>query len=148
MARTEPDARKGESLEVRRTFSAPREKVFRAWTDPTQVSRWSPPGDYDPAPTTIDLREGGTYRWGVTPKAGGEPFWSVGTFLEIDAPKKLVYTWRWSNAPDSPETVVTVEFHERGAGTELVLRHDRFPTVEMRNHHEQGWTHCLVQLEE
>ena len=71
----------------------------------------------------------------------------MGKFLEVDAPKRIVYTWRWSTAPDSEETIVTVEFHERGTGTELVLRHDRFPTKDMRDHHEQGWKHCLDQLE-
>jgi uncharacterized protein YndB with AHSA1/START domain len=149
MARTETGAVKGESLEVRRTYSAPREKIFRAWTDPKKVMQWFPPqGEYEAAATTIDLRPGGSYRWGLRKLPDGEPFWSVGTFLEIDPPRKLVYTWRWSSASESEDTIVTVEFHERGGGTELIIRHDRFASKDMRNQHEQGWQHCLVQLEE
>ncbi len=137
-----------ESLEIRRTIAAPREKVFRAWTEPAAVKQWFPPSGYEAAPTDIDLRPGGTYRWGLRKLPDGEPFWSTGKFEEVDPPRRLVYTWLWSGAPDSKTTRVTIDFHDRNGKTEVVLRHDRFTDVDMRNQHEQGWTHCFDQLAE
>jgi uncharacterized protein YndB with AHSA1/START domain len=110
--------------------------------------QWFPPEGYEAAPTSIDLRKGGTYRWGLRKLPDGEPFFSTGKFLEIDTPQRLVYTFRWSGQPDSEETIVTVEFQERGGGTEVVVRHDRFTSKEARNEHEQGWKRCLEQLAE
>jgi uncharacterized protein YndB with AHSA1/START domain len=145
MAKTEVTR---EKLEVRRTFRAPPERIFHAWTDPKEVMQWFPPPGYEAAPTSIDLRKGGTYRWGLRKLPDGEPFFSTGKFLEVDAPKRLVYTFRWSTEAESAETIVTIDFQERSGGTEIVLRHDRFPTKEARNEHEQGWKRCLDQLAE
>ena len=138
----------GESLEVRKTIAAPREKVFDAWTRPEAVKHWFPPSGFEAAPTDIDLRPGGTWRWGVRHLPDGEPFWATGTFEVVDPPKRLVYTWIWSTRKDGKTTRVTVDFHDRSGKTEVVLRHDRFPDVNMRNEHQQGWTHCFEQLEE
>jgi uncharacterized protein YndB with AHSA1/START domain len=147
MARTETGS--ATSLEIRKTIAAPPAKVFRAWTDPKAVMRWFPQEGYEAAQTTIDLRPGGIYRWGLRKLPDGEPFFSTGRFIEIDAPRRLVCTWRWSSAPETKDdTVITIEFQDRGGSTEVVLRHDRFPDVNMRNQHEQGWTHCLAQLED
>ena len=143
MAKTEVAT---EKLELRRTYPAPRDKVFRAWTNAEAVKQWFPPPGYEAGPTTIDLRPSGAYRWGLRKLPDGEPFFSTGKFVEIDPPRRLVCTWRWSSAPESMETILTVEFQDRGGGTEVVIRHERFPDVNMRNEHEQGWSHCLDQL--
>ena len=137
---------KGESLEVRKTIAAPREKVFRAWTEPEAVKQWFPPPGYEAAPTDIDLRPGGSYRWGLRKLPDGKPFWSTGTFIEVVAPRRIVYTWLWSGLPEENATRVTIDFHDRGGQTEVVLRHDRFVDVNQRNQHEQGWKLCIDQL--
>ncbi|HSP13360.1 MAG TPA: SRPBCC domain-containing protein [Thermoanaerobaculia bacterium] len=138
----------GEKLEVRRTYAAPPEKIFRAWTDPEEVKQWFPPEGYEAARTIIDLRPGGTYEWGLRKLPDGQPFCSTGTFIEIAAPRRLVYTWRWSGASEADETLVTVEFAKRGSGTEIVIRHERFPNADLRNQHKDGWILCLEQLSE
>ena len=142
------EAATGESLEVRKTIAASRDKVFRAWTQPAAVKQWFPPPGYEAAPTDIDLRPGGTYRWGLRKLPDGEPFWTTGSFIEVEPPRRLVYTWLWSGLPESKATRVTIDFHDRDGKTEVVLRHDRFPDLEMRNEHQQGWTHCFDQLAE
>ncbi len=108
--------------------------------------RWFPPEGYEPARTIIDLRPGGSYEWGLRKLPDGEPFCSMGTFIEIEPPRRLVYTWRWTGMTEAQETLVTVEFEKRGSGTELVIRHERFPNADLRNQHKEGWTHCLEQL--
>lgn len=70
----------------------------------------------------------------------------MGTYREVDPPKRLAYTWRWESDPDSPDTLVTVEFRDRGGSTDVVLTHELFPNEEARRQHDQGWTACLEKL--
>jgi uncharacterized protein YndB with AHSA1/START domain len=64
------------------------------------------------------------------------------------APEKLVYTWVWEPPNDNAgaETLVTVEFIEKGGATELVLTHERFPNRKTRDRHEHGWAGVLESL--
>jgi uncharacterized protein YndB with AHSA1/START domain len=60
----------------------------------------------------------------------------------------LVYTWSWEQADhDVGETLVTVDFNDKGGSTEVVLTHERFPNPEAKEAHEQGWGSCLNRLE-
>jgi uncharacterized protein YndB with AHSA1/START domain len=70
----------------------------------------------------------------------------VGTYREVRPPERLVCTWRWEAEPEYGETLVTVEFLDRGGSTEVVLTHELFPTDEARRGHEQGWTSSLDRL--
>jgi uncharacterized protein YndB with AHSA1/START domain len=69
-----------------------------------------------------------------------------GECLAIDPPSLLSFTWISRYTDDSP-TVVTIEFHERGAGTELVLTHRRLPPKQVEAHRE-GWTDVVRLLDE
>jgi uncharacterized protein YndB with AHSA1/START domain len=63
---------------------------------------------------------------------------------KILAFEKLVYTWSWeSPGMDVGETLVTVEFIDKGEVTELVLTHERFPNAEAANKHTEGWSGCI-----
>jgi len=78
----------------------------------------------------------------------GNPHTAVGTYREIDAPNRLVYTWDWKEEGQGVgETVVTVEFEARGDATEIILVHEGFPAVEAKEGHEQGWGACLAHFE-
>jgi len=133
------------SLQVRRTFSAPPEKVFRAWTEPEALKKWCAPSEeYSTPSAEVDLKVGGKYRI-VMQAPNGNQHIAAGTYRKISPPRKLVFTWFWEDG-DMPETLVTLEFHDRGGATELVLTHEMFPNLEQRNHHEQGWIGCLGRL--
>jgi uncharacterized protein YndB with AHSA1/START domain len=137
------------TLQLRRTFQARRTQVFRAWTDPEAVKRWWLPGPgYAVPEARFDVRAGGAYRVAMrNPK--GEVFHLSGTYREVEAPARLVYTWRWEKPEmDIGETVVTVEFHEHGASTEVVITHELFPADAARDQHRGGWTACLDHLPE
>ena len=105
-------------LVIERAFAAPRDAVFRAWVSPEVLRRWWGAGpDWTSPAVEIDLRPGGRYRLsmqdpsGTVRTVGGE-------YVEVDPPRRLVYTWAWEThgaANDAP-TLVTVEFHEGGAG--------------------------------
>ena len=138
-------ASEAEALEVRRTFKASAERVFAAWTTPEEMKRWSAPGPLTTPLAEVDLRVGGRYRIGMENPESGEQHVMTGTYREIAAPDRLVFTMSWEK-PDAPETLVTLAFRAQGGGTELVLTHERFPSEPMRDEHEKGWTGCLAQL--
>ncbi len=134
------------TLQIKRTFAAPREKVFGAWTQPEALKKWCAPSEEFSVPDAkVDLRVGGKYR--IAMKApDGNLHVAIGTYREILSPRKLVFTWTWEGS-GMPETLVTLEFHDHGASTELVLTHELFPNVEQRDKHAQGWVGCLNGLE-
>lgn len=93
----------------------------------------------------IDPRPGGHYRIGM--KKQDEEYITVGEFLEVVEPQKLVFTWSWEYPADGVKnTLVTVEFRQVDNGTEIKLTHDRFPSDKSRDNHNQGWTGCLEHL--
>jgi uncharacterized protein YndB with AHSA1/START domain len=134
------------TLRLTRTFAAPREKVFRAWTDPEEVKRWFHPPGYATPTTEIDLRVGGKYRVGMRKLPDGEIFYLSGTYREVRRPERVVYTWQWETEPELGDTLVTVEFHDRGGSTEIVLTHELFPSEKARQEHERGWSGGLDNL--
>jgi uncharacterized protein YndB with AHSA1/START domain len=102
----------------------------------------------------VDLRVGGTYR--IQMKApDGELHTVGGVYREVAAPEKLVFTWAWeagggcgdSENEQPAETLVTVEFREKGQSTEVILTHELFPNTESRDKHDEGWSGCLARLE-
>ena len=141
-----PETRTALSVRITRSFAAPREKVFRAWTDPVAIKRWfiePSEGSWTEEPV-VDARPGGNYR--LTGESGGKPWCIHGTYKDVTPPERLVFTWLWEDYPnvgDSGDTLVTVEFHDRGGRTELVLTHERFTTEAARKDHAQGWEGCL-----
>ncbi len=136
------------ALRVTRTFKAPREAVFRAWTEAAQLERWFAPSDeFETRIAELDLRPGGRYRFEMR-QGTGEEFHLRGEFREVRPPERLVYTWRWRDWQESqPDSLVTVEFHERGGGTELVLTHELLPDAPSRERHTQGWNGCIGRLQ-
>ena len=141
--RQNPDAR----LEVRKTFAAPREKIFAAWTDPEQMTGWlcrvTP--KHVMKILELDVRPGGRYRFEVT-TPDGERFVLSGDYREVLPPERLVFTWTWEGDSYFGETLVTVELFPRGGATELVLAHERFPNRARRDRHAAGWTGCFDRL--
>ena len=137
------------SIRLRRWFAAPREKVFRAWTNPEALKNWWCPMGWAPGEIEIDLRVAGTYRIGMRNRESGIPVSVYGRFLEVQRPERLVYTWQWENAfQDMPETRVTVQFVERGMGTEVVLTHENLPEIGVCVRHRSGWIAAWDRMEE
>ena len=70
-----------------------------------------------------------------------------GEFREVTRPSRLVYTWRWiAGVPDTRESLVTVEFREQGARTEVVLVHDNFVGPGPVEMYDEGWRSGLNKL--
>jgi uncharacterized protein YndB with AHSA1/START domain len=130
------------ALTMTRRFAAPPEAVFRAWLEPDQLAQWfGAPG----RKTTIehlDARIGGAYR--ISFSGGDMPTNTVrGSFQEIAAPSRLVFTWAWEAGPGglpAEETLVTVTFRAVGRETEMTLTNAGFDSREWRDRHEHGWS--------
>jgi uncharacterized protein YndB with AHSA1/START domain len=135
----------GTSLRLSRVVNAKRDQVFKAWTQPEQIKRWSCPEGMAVADSQVDLSVGGRYLLRME-SAEGKVHTAVGVYREIEPPRRLVYTWDWAEESVG-ETVVTVEFNDLGESTEVVLTHELFPDAAAKEGHEQGWTSCLSQLE-
>ncbi|MCG8603897.1 SRPBCC domain-containing protein [bacterium] len=135
------------SLTLKRTFAAPCEKVFRAWTDPAELGKWWRVSEGWSTPVAeVDLRVGGQYRLGMQDPEAEGPYVVFGTYQEVVPPNKLVYTWQWEGL-ESEATLVTVVFRDLGESTEVELVHTKFPNQEECHKHNQGWLGCLQQLE-
>ncbi|MFY9553000.1 MAG: SRPBCC family protein [Thermoanaerobaculia bacterium] len=143
-----PQTSTEDRLKVSRTIRASRQRVFRAWTEPELMMRWFVEDDAEMSVCQIDLREGGRYR--LEGNVGGKAWRIRGEYLEVRPPERLVYTWTWDHDPgfgeQTGDTLVTVEFRERGKETELVLTHERFATAKARDEHDNGWKQCLDRL--
>jgi uncharacterized protein YndB with AHSA1/START domain len=135
------------AIVLRRTYNAPRERVFAAWTNPDIAARFLGPGDVKATDIRMDVRTGGAYSITMLME-DGERMKVGGTYREVRPPERLAMTWRWEE--DDPaqehESLLTLEFHERGGQTELVLTHDQFADVDSRDRHEHGWTMIADQL--
>jgi len=141
-----PDTRPETTLRLERTFAAPREKVYAAWTTPEALTRWfGPSDDYTIVVDPFEPRPGGRYRIEMRHK-GGAVHPITGVYQQLTPPSKLVFTWKWEDAPERGDTLVTVELFEDGTGTRLVLTHERFPDVPVREAHDKGWTASLDRL--
>jgi uncharacterized protein YndB with AHSA1/START domain len=99
------------TIAITRTFDAPRQLVWNAWTDPDQFGKWFGSGS---ARTTMDLEPGGDWRCVMLYDGGEKPFW--GKFVQIDEPERLVLTF--TDSPDG-EAIVTVLLTETGGCSEM-----------------------------
>jgi uncharacterized protein YndB with AHSA1/START domain len=143
-------------LQLTRVFAAPRELVFKAWTDAKQFQQWFGAAACDGGSlksVKVDARVGGKYRLQVQ-KDDGEFFTTVGIYREVKPPERLVFTWAFEKdgggdefgEVEPPEMLVTIEFRARGKQTELILTHEKFASVESRDRHNEGWNRCLDSL--
>lgn len=104
---------------ITRSFDAPANVVFEAWTSPDYVKRWY---SDDAAPVVtcdIDLRVGGSWRYVIRTEDGTEFAWH-GTYQEIDPPRRLVSTEVFEGFPDA-EAVNTLTLAEHDGTTTLTV---------------------------
>jgi uncharacterized protein YndB with AHSA1/START domain len=137
-------------LVITRIFDAPRELVFKAWTDPRHLVHWMGPRGFRSTVLHSDLRAGGAYRIHMRGPEGDD-HWTQGVFREIVEPERLVMVGSWADAngnPTSPETVLTITLEEDGGKTRLTLHQAIFESITARDGHRGGWNSSLDRLAE
>lgn len=136
----------GRVVRVERTFEAPAEAVFDAWTSPEVLRRWLHPGpDWATPEAEVDLRIGGRVRV-VMRRPDGSETESRGEYTVIDRPRRLVMTWTFGDDP-SNEQLIELTFTQSGGSTTVLLVNSDISTHERRDSQDWGWRCCLVELE-
>jgi uncharacterized protein YndB with AHSA1/START domain len=135
-------------VSVTRVFDAPRERVFRAWTDPDDVAAWFGPGHFETPRDRvhIDLRVGGRYELTMVQRDGGAEFPVVYEIVELEEPELLVL--RCDPMPEvgiTQATLVRIELHDDGGpGTRMTLTDGPYPAN--RDGVEAGWRAAFDKL--
>ncbi|MBS1701584.1 MAG: SRPBCC domain-containing protein [Armatimonadetes bacterium] len=143
-----------ESLDLlmSRTFDAPRDLVWQAWTDPNMLMRWICPHGFSVMYAKIDLQVGGGWSTAMR-HSDGDEYFMEGTYREIDPPRRLVMTHKWmgENRPETDplkDGLITVDLVEIGGKTLMTFRHAGLPSVESREDHRGGWNGAFDHLNE
>ena len=147
-------------LEITRIFDAPRELVFKMFTDPSHSIRWMGPKEFPASHVEADVRPGGKWRIRmqatdvVTDHRRGAQLGQGGVYREVVPPERLVWTSRWEAEPWNPnpeanrETLITATFTELKSGkTKMVFRQEVFDTKSNRDGHVYGWSSTFDRLE-
>jgi len=148
-------------LLITRIFSAPRELVWKAWTEPERVMRWWGPKYFTSPICKIDFRVGGSYLFCMQ-SPEGEDFWSTGVYLEIIPLEKIVCTDSFADEngnvvpatyydmeEDFPlELALTITFEDHNGNTKMVLQHIGIPEGITQELTKQGWNESFDKLAE
>jgi len=165
-----------QELVITRVFDAPRELVFKAWTEPKRLMRWWGPKGFTSPVCKIDLRPGGVFL-NCMRSPDGKDYWSQGVYREIVKPERIVCTDTFADekgnpvsprqygmsadekgnpvsprqygmSPDWPdEALITVTFTEHAGKTRLTLQHSPLNPGPDRDMCQQGWNESLDKLE-
>jgi uncharacterized protein YndB with AHSA1/START domain len=135
-------------LRIERTFDAPVERVFAAWTSEEVLRRWLHGMRGWETPTAeVDLRVGGRIRIVMRDPAGGAEAGATGEYTQVEPPHRLVFTWVWDDHPDRPQ-LIELEFIERaGGGTTVLMTNSGIPGEERRESQRVGWSVCYDNLD-
>lgn len=146
---TDPVDTSDRELMISRIFDAPRELVFKIWTDSAHIKHWWGPRGYTTLSCAMDLRPGGAWRV-ASRHADGSQIAERGVFHNIVEPERLVFTHAWEGEGGKPgnETLVTVTFADLGDKTGMTFQQAPFTSVEVRDSHFQGWNESFDMLEE
>jgi uncharacterized protein YndB with AHSA1/START domain len=144
------EAATAQEITITRVFDAPRELVWKAWTEPDQLARWwGPPGwSTPPSGVTMDVRPGGAFRVASVSDEDGTEMPVVGVYREVVEPERLVFEEPAEDAwHDGAVSVMTLT--DLGDGrTEMALHATIQTTDEMRGHAEAGMRGSFDRLAE
>jgi uncharacterized protein YndB with AHSA1/START domain len=146
------EAAQTKELVITRVFDAPRELVYKAFTDPDQLAQWfGPVGWSVPRETVeIDVRPGGHQRFVMVNDSDPEQRSPVdGTFVEVVENELLVGSEEWEGVPDMQDAgpmQIRLEFHDEDGKTRVVLRQGPY-TPEVEEMARQGWESSFTKLD-
>jgi len=131
-------------LRIERTYEAPAEAVFDAWTSEEVIRRWwQAEREWETPEAVVDLRVGGAVRV-VMRDTDGDEHGGGGTYTEIERPTRLAFTWTWDGS--ARQTLIEVDFEQSGTGTTVRFTHSGLADEETVRDHEYGWSNILEAL--
>ncbi len=133
------------TLRMKRTYEAPAQRVFDAWTSEEVLRRWFHAGhDWETTEAEVDLRVGGAVRVVMRDPHEDAEHGGGGLYTVVDPPNRLAFTWVWDRDPH--ETLIEIEFVEADGGTEVRFTHNALLDEEALRDHEGGWNRCFDNL--
>jgi len=158
------DEAAGQVFLITRSFDAPRDVVWKVWTQPEHLSKWFSPKGFTVIAAKMDFRTGGVYHYGLK-APDGSAMWGKWEFREIAAPERIVLIQSFSDehggltrppfAEDWPQHILsTITFREQGTRTMFTLRWAPHNATEVERNTfeagmasmEQGWGGTMEQL--
>jgi uncharacterized protein YndB with AHSA1/START domain len=138
-----------QTLRMTRVFGAPQQEVFDAWTDVETLRLWWPAGPGWQTPTAeVDVRVGGRLRL-VMRDPEGNVFGGEGTYLTLDRPRRLAFSWQWDIAAlGTGRQLVDVRFTGNADGTTTVILTNTGLTGAEQESHREGWDASFDNLDE
>jgi uncharacterized protein YndB with AHSA1/START domain len=133
------------TLRIERTFQAPVEAVFDAWTSAEVIRRWwQAERGWETTEAEVDPRVGGVVRVVMRDPSKGVDYGGGGTYTELERPTRLAFTWTWDG--DARRTLIEIDFQERDGITTVRFTHRGLWDEEAVRSHEDGWSGILDSL--
>ena len=133
------------TLRMKRTYAAPAERVFEAFTSEEVMRRWwHAEQGWETASAEVDLRVGGAVRVVMRDPAKDVEYGGGGHYTEVEPPSRLAFTWVWDREPH--ETMIEIDFEEDEGVTTVSFSHVGLLDEETLRSHEGGWGRCFDNL--
>jgi uncharacterized protein YndB with AHSA1/START domain len=139
----------GHTLTIERTFRAPAQRVFDAFTSPEVMRRWwHAERDWKTSEAEVDLRVGGEIRVVMgDPKADAD-YGGGGRYTEIDPPRRLAFTWIWDDDEAATLMLIEIDFEDRDGVTFVRFTHSGLWDEEAVRSHRGGWNGAFDNLDD
>ena len=136
------------TLRMQRTYDAPAQAVFDAWTSEEVMRRWWHAGhDWETTEATVDLRVGGALRVVMRDPHEEAEVGGGGEYTEIDPPRRLAFTWAWDDDARRTSQLIEIDFEESDGATTVRFTHRGLFDAEDVIDHEGGWGKIFDNLE-
>ena len=132
------------TVTVRREIAATAEELFDAWLDAESLTAWMRPGTTRETRAEVEPVVGGGFRI-VMVDADADDYVHIGTYREIDRPRRLVFTWS-SKATHHRDSIVTVTFEPTAGSTVVEIHQVGLPDEAAQAGHREGWSDALRVL--
>jgi uncharacterized protein YndB with AHSA1/START domain len=135
------------TLRLERSFQAPADAVFEAWTSEEVLRRWfHAEHDWETSDAQVDLRVGGAVRVVMRDPDKDVEHGGGGHYTEIEPPTRLAFTWTWDH-DESRQMLIELDFEEVEGVTTMRFTHSGLRDEESVRNHEGGWNTCFDNLE-
>ena len=135
----------GHTLRMERTFEAPAQAVFDAWTSEEVIRRWfHAEHHWETTEAKVDLRVGGAVRVVMRDPHEDAEYGGGGVYTEIDPPTRLAFTWLWDD--NATRQLIELDFEEADGATTVRFTHSGLWDEEAVRSHEGGWGSAFENL--
>ena len=133
------------TLRMERTYEAPAQAVFDAWTSEEVIRRWwHAEHDWETTEAEVDLRVGGVVRVVMRDPHRDVEYGGGGRYTEIEPPRRLAFTWIWDG--NDTRQLIELEFEEADGVTTVRFTHSGLWNEEAVRSHESGWSGAFDNL--